>query len=342
MVTTLREKFDNIIPEPSTQIIQTESQDQEQDHSLFLNTISKISYQKWYINITIHSYTISSVALLNLGADMNCIQEGLVPTKYFEKTKESLMAANNHQLNIKYKLPLAHVCNNGVCFSTSFFLIRNLSTPIILGNPFLQLLYPMKVTESEVEIEYLGKPIIFKFTYPIKHRDIQLLKNVLVNQKIQLLSKHISSLQQDLIFRRIMDTLVRPEFIHRVKQFQEKLEKEIYSTFPNTFWDRKKHTMELPYESGFTDKNIPIKARPIQMSSKFVEYCKKEINDLLDKNLIKKSKSPWSCYSFYLNKNVEIERGTPRLVINYKPLNQALKWIRYPIPNKSDLLKRLH
>ncbi|GAV87663.1 hypothetical protein CFOL_v3_31089 [Cephalotus follicularis] len=41
------------------------------------------------------------------------------------------------------------------------------------------------------------------------------------------------------------------------------------------------------------------------------------------------------------NKNSEIERGTPRLVINYKPLNIALQWIRHPIPNKKDLLKRL-
>ncbi|RDY00307.1 Orf V, partial [Mucuna pruriens] len=32
----------------------------------------------------------------------------------------------------------------------------------------------------------------------------------------------------------------------------------------------------------------------------------------------------------------------PRLVINYKPLNQDLKWIRYPIPNKKDLLNRLN
>ncbi|KAL4568059.1 hypothetical protein LXL04_023660 [Taraxacum kok-saghyz] len=30
------------------------------------------------------------------------------------------------------------------------------------------------------------------------------------------------------------------------------------------------------------------------------------------------------------------------LLINYKPLNKVLKWIRYPIPYKKDLLDRLH
>ncbi len=29
------------------------------------------------------------------------------------------------------------------------------------------------------------------------------------------------------------------------------------------------------------------------------------------------------------------------LLINYKPFNKALKWIRYPIPNKKDLLQKL-
>ena len=54
------------------------------------------------------------------------------------------------------------------------------------------------------------------------------------------------------------------------------------------------------------------------MNAETVEFCKKEINDLLKKKLIRNSKSPWSCSAFYVQKNAEIERGTPRLVINYK------------------------
>ena len=60
----------------------------------------------------------------------------------------------------------------------------------------------------------------------------------------------------------------------------------------------------------------------------------KEIKNLLNNKLIRESKSPWSCAAFYVYKASEIERGSPRLVINYKPLNKVLKWIRYPIPNK--------
>ena len=74
------------------------------------------------------------------------------------------------------------------------------------------------------------------------------------------------------------------------------------------------------------------------MKKVYLDLCKTEINTLLQEKLIRPSHSPWSCTAFYVNKNAEIERGVPRVVINYKPLNDALKWIRYPISNKKDLL----
>ena len=95
-------------------------------------------------------------------------------------------------------------------------------------------------------------------------------------------------------------------------------------------------------KTDFNEKKIPTKARPIQMSPELLEYCKKKINDLLNKNLIRPSHSPWSCAAFYVQKASELERGTPRLVINYKPLNKVLQWIRYPIHNKKDLIQRIY
>ena len=78
------------------------------------------------------------------------------------------------------------------------------------------------------------------------------------------------------------------------------------------------------------------------MSQELMEYCRKEINDLITKKLIKKSQSLSSYSAFYVQKNAELERGTPRLVINYKLLNNVLAWIRYPIPIKKDLISRLY
>ncbi|XP_075106865.1 uncharacterized protein LOC107791933 [Nicotiana tabacum] len=89
----------------------------------------------------------------------------------------------------------------------------------------------------------------------------------------------------------------------------------------------KKHIVTLPYEDNFSEDDIPTKSRPCQMNAELVEFCKKEIDNLLQKGLIKPSKSPWSCTTFYVNNAAEKECGIPRLVINYKPLNKYLKWI---------------
>ena len=76
------------------------------------------------------------------------------------------------------------------------------------------------------------------------------------------------------------------------------------------------------------------------MSQELMEFCRAEINDLLSKGIVRKSKSPWSCPAFYVQKNAEIEKGVPKLVINYKPLKKVLEWVRYPIPNKRDLVTK--
>lgn len=81
---------------------------------------------------------------------------------------------------------------------------------------------------------------------------------------------------------------------------------------------RKTHTVSLPCIKDFNENQIPTKARLIQMNKSLLDFCKKEIDDLLKQNIIRKIRSPWSCVSFYVNKPIEIEKGVPRLVINYK------------------------
>ncbi|WMV56267.1 hypothetical protein MTR67_049652 [Solanum verrucosum] len=87
---------------------------------------------------------------------------------------------------------------------------------------------------------------------------------------------------------------------------------QIVTAHKCAFWNRKKHIVTLPYEDDFSEENIPTKSRPCQMNTELVEFCKKEIDNLLQKGLIKPSKSPWSCTAFYVNNAAEKERGVPR------------------------------
>ena len=112
-----------------------------------------------------------------------------------------------------------------------------------------------------------------------------------------------------------------------IEKFKNKIVRNICSNLPNAFWHRKHHEVELSYEPDFSEKNIPIKTKPIRMNEELLSYCEKKIQDLLDKRFLRKSKS-----------QAELERGIPRLVINHKPLVDALRWIRNPISNQINFL----
>ena len=101
-------------------------------------------FQKWYTEITLvvhKEYSLTVVALVDSGANMSCIHEGLIPSKYYESTTNRLTQANGDRLKISNKLTNTYIYNNGINFRTPLFLADKLSSKAILGNPILALLY---------------------------------------------------------------------------------------------------------------------------------------------------------------------------------------------------------
>ena len=325
----------------------TSSKEDGESSNQFLCRLQQITYQKWYINITLiinKTFTLNTIALVDSGADINCIREGLVPTQYYEKTKQDLSTANGSKLWIKYKLTDVTICNQGMCLESAFIMVPDLSQSIILGTPFLNSIQPMTIDTSGIHTEINGIKISYEFiSSPIlKNLNEVPINNInLLKRSIENKQNHNILLKQEIINLTIEEKLKTKIIQEKIDQIHNNIQTDLCNNLPNAFWNRKKHMISLPYEESFTEDKIPTKARPSQMDKNMLEYCKQEITTLLEKGLITPSKSPWSCAAFYVNKNAEKERGTPRLVINYKPLNKALKWIRYPIPNKKDLLNRL-
>jgi hypothetical protein len=63
----------------------------------------------------------------------------------------------------------------------------------------------------------------------------------------------------------------------------------------------------LLYVKDFSEKKITTKAKLIQMNAEILDFCQKEIADLLTKGIIHKSKSPWSCAAFYVRKMLRLK-----------------------------------
>ena len=101
--------------------------------------------------------------MIDFAVDINCIQEGLIPSKYFEKFTERLVSANGSQLKFKYELNNAHVCHGNVCFKIPFVLVKNVTDKVILGLPFINALYPFLVEHDEITTDPFGQKVKFKF-----------------------------------------------------------------------------------------------------------------------------------------------------------------------------------
>ena len=165
---------------------------------------------------------MTDIALIDSGADMNCIQEGLIPLKYYEKSSKRLTQANGEKLLINYKIPYVHLCKDGICFETIFVLIKGLSSKIILGNPFMALLYPFLTTDEGIKTNVLGKDILFKFILPPIPKEIYSLDNTSIikeidRERIYKKNKHLLSLKLEIVYERIADQLTDLILNHKIK-----------------------------------------------------------------------------------------------------------------------------
>ncbi|KAG5066047.1 hypothetical protein GYH30_009661 [Glycine max] len=169
-----------------------ENQPENLEDDMFMGLINKIKIQKFYINIKIiiNDFVLETMALFDTGADSNCILEGLIPTKFFEKTSEKLSTANGSKLKINFKLSNAIIENQGLKINTNFLLVKNLKNEVILGTPFIRALFPIQISNEGIITNYLGRKIIFNFSTKPISRNINLIENK-INQ-INFLKEEVS------------------------------------------------------------------------------------------------------------------------------------------------------
>ena len=118
---------------------QPSNDEAETSNNNYINLLSLITTHKWHteVKLVIKGEIFTTIALIDSGADVNCIQEGLIPTQYYDKTLEKVTSANGSKMNIQYKLSSAKICKGKICYNTSFVLIKNMNACMILGTSFL-------------------------------------------------------------------------------------------------------------------------------------------------------------------------------------------------------------
>ena len=170
-----------------------------------------------------------------------------------------------------------------------------MTEPLILRTPFITLLYPFQVTDEGVKITILGNTIFSSFIYLLMKNKMHQVQSDSINKKINLIQRkqvHINFLSKEIQCKKVEERLLEYKVQKRIKNIQDLFQKKICSDLPNVFCFRKKHEISLPYIQIFDKSKILTKAKPIQMNEKLLEYCKQEIESLVNKKLIRPSKSP--------------------------------------------------
>ena len=167
---------------------------QEESSEKFLETINRINFQKWHSKVRIvisKDFEFEAIALIDSGANLNCIQEGIIPSKYFKKTRERLTSARCGKMQIEFKIPKAHVCQDNTCFKTTFVLVKNMTDRVILGNPFMCLLYPFTIDSEGITTHPFGQLVKFKFLRSLEPREISNLQDVSISKTLNPLTAKI-------------------------------------------------------------------------------------------------------------------------------------------------------
>ena len=81
----------------------------------------------------------------------------------------------------------------------------------------------------------------------------------------------------------------------------------------------------------------PISRRPYRMPPNELAELKKQLQELLEKGLIRPSSSPWGCPALFVKKKDK----SLRMCVDYRPLNAVTVKNKYPLPRIDILFDQL-
>ena len=126
--------------------------------------------------------------------------------------------------------------------------------------------------------------------------------------------------------------LLSPQLSHKLKSLIIKY-KDIFATSVNDL----KQPCTIGFHQIDTGDAKPIYQRPYRRSKYENEIIENKVKRLLENNIIRHSKSPWSSQIVLIPKPDK----TKRMCVNYKPLNKLTVKDKYPIPRVDEIFVNL-
>lgn len=114
----------------------------------------------------------------------------------------------------------------------------------------------------------------------------------------------------------------------------------VVNEFPEVFPDEIPDVppeREVEFSIDLVPRTKPVSMAPYRMSASELAELKKQLEDMLDKKLVRPSVSPWGAPMLLVKK----KDGSMRLCIDYRQLNKVTIKNRYPLLRIDDLMDQL-
>jgi len=95
---------------------------------------------------------------------------------------------------------------------------------------------------------------------------------------------------------------------------------------------------EVEFSIDLVPGTGPVSMAPYRMAPAELVELKKQIEDLMEKQFIRPSTSPWGAPVLLVKK----KDGSSRLCVDYRQLNKVTIKNKYPLPRIDDLMDQLH
>lgn len=254
--------------------------------------------------------TVAIDCMIDTGATISVAKRWLFPESAWKKGMPITLRSVSNQVNdVENVANVEMILLENISIPVQFYELKTHSIDIIIGNNILEMFEEYRQTKTHVQLNYYGDIV----TFPRKAEAIV----------------HTEANDQ----KDVLDTVV--------EEIKEWLVTTCAASNPQAFWE--KHQTYVTCEPN--EKIKPFHHKPIPMNEKHRKQLKEDLDEWKGMGLIQEAATETNEYvssAFYVNYHNEgKKRGKPRLVINYKSINDMIKPDKYPIPNKDALITEI-
>lgn len=222
------------------------------------------------VNIKPSGYLVYTLDAQVDTGDMNsCAKHGAIPSYYWQTTNLAFRAVNKTEMKIEYVCPDFPIYIRDIKVPVTLYSFDT-GSDILLGQDFVNKCLPMTVKHSSLILTIANGPV----SVPIKHDYVSRVNHNPIQKELEQSATSLIKIQK-------IVKHVENHGAEAIQKIKEKNENNCTSDAPNAFWTREQYFVNLPYQEDYTPG--PQKASANHMSPTELEYCKVEIQDLLQR-----------------------------------------------------------